>query len=105
MVLNETNISMTAYCWNRLGYKVPCLTARMMISGGAEGGIRLVTRERPIGLGIYSTRYHTQNMVSYEIFNGLIHTPLVDAYLPPSTLEHLLDMEKSLKHFKDPIVL
>ena len=44
-------------------------------------------------------------MVSCELVNGLAWTPLVGAYLPPSTMEHLPDQEEDLKHFRDPIVL
>ena len=44
-------------------------------------------------------------MVSCKLVTRLIRTPLVGAYLPPSTLEHLPDLEEALKRFKDPIVL
>ena len=44
-------------------------------------------------------------MVSCELVTGLTRTPLVGAYLPPSNLEHLQDLEESLKRFKEPIVL
>ena len=44
-----------------------------------------------------------QNTVSCKLFTGLTWTPLVSAYLPPSTLEQLPDMEEALKSGKDPI--
>ena len=44
-------------------------------------------------------------MVSCEIVTGLTRTPLVSAYLPLLTLEHLPDLEKDLQCFRDPIVL
>ena len=44
-------------------------------------------------------------MVSYRLVTGLNRTPLVGAYLPPSRLEHLTDLEEALKRFKEPIVL
>ena len=44
-------------------------------------------------------------MVICNLVTGLIRTPLVGAYLPPSTLEYLPDLEEALKRFKDPIVL
>ena len=54
MLLTETKISTTAYCWNRLGYEVTCLTALPSRSGGAQGGVGLVFRERPVGSGVES---------------------------------------------------
>ena len=62
-------------------------------------------RERPVGWGIDSTRYHRPNMVRCDIITGLTRTPLVGAYLPPLTLEHLLDLEEALQRFRYPIVL
>ena len=50
-------------------------------------------------------RYHGPNMVSCELVTGLICTPLVVVYLPPSTIDHLQDLEEALKRFKGPIVL
>ena len=44
-------------------------------------------------------------MVSCEIVTGLTQTPLVGSYLPPSTLEHLPNLEEALQSFRDPIVL
>ena len=35
MVLTKTKISTLAYCWNRIGYKVTCLTARPTSSRGS----------------------------------------------------------------------
>ena len=59
----------------------------------------------PTGWEVESTRYHRPNVVSCELVIVLIRTPLVGAYLPLSTLEHLSDLEVVLKCFKDPIVL
>ena len=64
-----------------------------------------MTRERPFGWGIDSTRYHRRNVVSREIFPKITWTLLVGVYLPPSTLEHLTDLEEALQRFNDPIVL
>ena len=44
-------------------------------------------------------------MVICELVTGLIRTPLVDAYLPLSTLNHMPDLEEALKRFKEPILL
>ena len=45
------------------------------------------------------------NVESCEIVTKPTRTLLVGAYLPPSTLEPLPDLEASLKFFKDPIVI
>ena len=63
-----------------------------------------MTRERPVGWGIESTRYHGPNVASCEIVTGLTWTPIVRAYLPLSMFEHLPDNEEALQHFRDPIV-
>ena len=44
-------------------------------------------------------------MVICNIITGLIRTPLVSVYFPPSTLNDLLYLEEALKRFKDPITL
>ena len=51
--------------------------------------------------------FHGLNVVSCEIVTGHTRTPLVDTYLPPSTLEHFPDAKESLQRFKGlyPIVL
>ena len=100
MILTKTKISTTVYCWNRLGFEVTCLTTQPTRNGGDQGSIGIVTRERSIGWGIDSTRYHEPNVVRWELVTELIRTPLFYAYLPPSTLEHLPDLEESLKRFK-----
>ena len=105
MLLTKTKIQSEAYSQNRLGYNVTCLTAHPSSFGVAQGGIRLVKRERPVGWGIESMRYHRTNMVSCEIVTKLTWTPIVGAYLPPLTLEHLPYLEEALKCFREPIVL
>ena len=44
MILNKTKISTPAYCQNRLRYETTCSTARPNSAGGAQFGVRLVTR-------------------------------------------------------------
>ena len=63
-----------------------------------------MTRERPVGWGIDSTRYHGPNVVICELITGLTYTPLIGAYLPLSTLEHLPNLEEALRRSRDPIV-
>ena len=64
-----------------------------------------MTRERPVGWGIESTRYHRPNVLNCDIVTGITRILLVGAYLHPSKLDHLLDLEESLKRFRDYIVL
>ena len=92
MILTKTKIFTTAYCRNRLGYKVTCLAAWPSSAGGSQGGVGLVRRERPIGWGIESTHYHGLNVVICELVTRLTWTSLVGAYLPPPKLEHLPDL-------------
>ena len=81
------------------------MMARPTSAGGAQGGVILMTRERSVWWDIESMRYHGPNMVSCKLINRLTRTPLVGAYLPLSTLDHLPDLEEYLKRFKYPIVL
>ena len=94
MILTETKIQTKAYNHNQLGYNVTCLVARISSAGGAQGSVGLVTREQPDEWGIESTRFHGPNVVSCKIVTGRTKTPVVGAYLPPSTLEHLPDVEE-----------
>ena len=45
--------------------------------------------------------------MNYEIFSSYHRTPLIGAYLPPSTLAHLPNLEEALKCFPemDPVFL
>ena len=105
MILTKTKISTTAYFRNRINYKVTCSTVQLTSAGGDQGGVRLITRERPFGWWIDTMLYHGPNVVSCDIVTRLIWTPLVGAYLPLSTLEHLPDLEEALELFKDTKVL
>ena len=93
MLLTETKIRSEAYSQNFLGYDVTCSAARPSSAGEAQGRVGIVTRERTVGWGIDFTRYHGPNVVSCEIITGLNRTPLVGAYLTPSMLEHLPDLD------------
>ena len=44
-------------------------------------------------------RFHRPNMVSCKIFTGHTRNPLVGAYLHPSTMKHLPDVEEALQKF------
>ena len=77
-----------------------CSVARPSSTGGSQGGMWLVSQDRPNGWGIELTRFHGTNVVSCEIIAGRIRTPLVGAYLLPSTLNHLPDLEEDLYRFQ-----
>ena len=81
------------------------MTERPTRSRGYQVSVGLMTRERPFGWVIESTHYHRPKMVICELVNGLVLTPLLGAYLPPSNIKHLPDLEEALKRFKKPIVL
>ena len=100
MPLTDAKIQSDAYSHNRIGYNMTCLTACPSRSRGAQGDNRLLTREIPVRWGIDSTQYHIPNVVSYEIVDGITWTPLVGAYLPTSTLEHLSYLEEALHRFR-----
>ena len=91
MFLMETNIQSEAYPGNQMGHNMTCLATIPSSARGAQGGVCMVTRECSNGWGIESTRFHRTNVVSCEIVSGHTRTPLVGAYLPSSTLEHLPD--------------
>ena len=105
ILLTETNIQLQAYSHNCLGCNLNCSAACPYSAGGYQGGFGLVTRERLVGWGIESKRYHGPNVVSCEIVTGLTWIPLVGAYLPPLTLEHLPGLEEALHCFMVPIAL
>ena len=92
MLLTDTKILLEAYLNNCLGYNVTCLVARLSSTRGEQVCVGLETMEMPVGWGVESTCYHSSNGVSCVIVTRLTFTPLVGAYLPPLTLEHLPDL-------------
>ena len=107
MVLTDTKVTNQAYSYNRLPYNMVCLPETKADDGLAQGGARLVARNRPKGRSVKSTWFHGPNVVSCKIFGDSKGTPLIGTYLPPSTLENLLDLEEAMTWFEyqDPIVL
>ena len=67
----------------------------------------MVSRERPEGSISELARFQGPNMVSCNIFSGNQRTPIVGIYLPPSTLDHLPDLEEVINRFlgRGPFVL
>ena len=72
--------------------------------GGSQGGVGLVTRERPTWWGIEYTCCHRTNVLSCKIVTKINQTPIVGAYLPPLTLEDLPDLEDFMQRFRGPIL-
>ena len=89
-----------------MGYNVACSAVGLSRAEGAQGGVGLVSQARPNGWGIECTRFQRQNVVGCKIVTRHTRTPLVGAYLPPSTLGHLSDIEVAPQIFKGlyPIV-
>ena len=73
----------------------------------SQGGFVSVSWENPEGWIVESTRFHRPNVVICKFVSGDQQTPLIRAYLPPSTLNNLPDLEESLNCFpgRDPVVL
>ena len=89
MILTDTKVTNQAYHHNRLEYDMVCLPEITTDSGGAQGRVVLVVRDRPKGWSVKLMRFHRPNMVICEIISGGKRTPLIATYLPPYTLKHL----------------
>ena len=63
------------------------------------GAVVLVTTERPEKWNIDSTGAHGPNMVSSEIVTRIQQTTPIRAYLPPTTLDRIQDLEEALNQF------
>ena len=89
MLLTETNILDAVYCHNHLGYDVICSEETVTVSRGDQRGFVLVSRKQPLGVDCQVNELLGLNTVSYEVVDGNYRTPLIGAYLPPSTLDNL----------------
>ena len=108
MLLAEMKIPDPVYCHNCLRYDVFLSEAKFTVAGGDQGGgVRLVLWERTEGWIVDSTRFHGPNMVSCEVIARYHQTPLIGAYLPLSTLDHLTDLGEALNRFlgRDSVIL
>ena len=105
MVLTETKATDQSYCHKKLGCDVVCSLAITKDAGGVQGGSGLIMQDQPKGWSIELTPFHRMSVVICEIIAGVKRTPLIGAYLPPSTLEHLPGIEEALTRFRyqDPI--
>ena len=89
----ETNIPDILYYHNLLGYDVVCSQATVVTDGRSQGEVRLVSRERPKGWNVESTQFHVPNIVRCKIVSNDYRMYFNGEYLPPSTLDHLTDLE------------
>ena len=66
----------------------------------------MIVRDQPQRWSIESECFHGPNVVICEVVTNK-RTPLIEAYRPPSTPEHLPYLAEDLTHFRDqgPIVL
>ena len=98
---------MTTYFWNRLGYDIFCSTSWPASAGRAQGCVGVLFGYQPTRWSLELTRFHWPNIVSCEVFRGTSRTPIIGAYLPPTTLSHLPNLEEFLERFRvqDPILM
>ena len=90
-ILTETKISTDIYTKNSLGYDVVCTR-----SEPRSGGVALITKDQPDGWHFESTETYGPNVISTVLVSGTRRTHIVGAYLPPSSLQHLPDLESAL---------
>ena len=85
MVLMYTKINDQDYYRNRLRCNVVCSPEITTTSGGAQGVVLLVVKDRPQIFSVELTRFHKINMVSCEVVSRGKRTPLVGRS-PPTPL-------------------
>ena len=73
------------------------------VAGRVQGGGCLVVRNQPQVWSVELTRFQGLNLVSYEVvtITDAERTTIIGAYLPPSNLEHLIDLELALTRFQE----
>lgn len=101
-ILTETKISNEIYTKQCLGYDIACSTA-----DGNSGGVALISKTNPRGWHLESTQFHGPNVLSTIYVTGKKRIPIIGAYLPPTTLDHLTDLDMALDRFPDadPMIL
>ena len=67
----------------------------------------MVLWERLTGWSLELTRFHRLNVVICKVLRGMFKTPVIRAYLPPTTMAYLPDLEEDLEccRFQDPIFM
>ena len=61
----------------------------------------MVIRDQPQVWSVEATRFHGTNVVRCEVITEVKQTPVIGAYLPPSTSEHLPYLGDALTCFQD----
>ena len=79
-----------------MGYDVVCTR-----SEPRAGGVALVSKDQPEGWHFESTKTCGPNALSTVLVSGSSRTHIIGAYLPPSTLRHLPELEVALGRFPD----
>ena len=107
MLLTDTKILDSVYCHKPQGHDFVCSGATFFMARGSQGGFLLVSRELLEGWIFESTLSHKPNVVICDFVAGYQRTPLIGVYLPPSTLDHLPDLNEALNRFpgRDPVIL
>ena len=101
IILKNNKITDHASCNRRLKYDVVCPSMITREVGRAQGGVCLTV------WSVELMRFYGTKVVICEVIINRQRTPIIGAHLPPSTLEHLTDLEDTLTRFRyqGPIVL
>ena len=91
MILTENNITKKAYCCNMTGYYMVCSQEITTGDCDAQGGVGMLVSDQTQVWSIELTCFHGMNVVICEVVTRKC-TPIIRAYLPTSTLEHLPDL-------------
>ena len=92
MIRIDTKIADQSYCCNRLWYDVVLLPMITTADGGEQGGVCLFIQYQTQGWNIESICFRGKNAVRCEVVTDRKRTPIIGAYLLPSTLDHLQDL-------------
>ena len=71
----------------------------MTAAGVAQGRVGLVIWDQFKVWILESMRFHSPSVVRCEVVTNRKRYPIIGAYLPLSTLEHLSDLEEALPRF------
>ena len=109
MILMETNITYQEYFHNSLGYNIVCFSLILTATDEVQGGVCLDVWIQPQVWIVELMRFHRPNVASCKVVTvtNRKKTPTIGTYLPPSTMDHLPDLEEDLTRFwyHDLIVL
>ena len=88
-------------------YDISCSTAMATEGRKAKSGVGIFSGERPYTCFVESMCFHGPNMVSCKIVSGALRNPLIEAYLPPSIIYKLMDLEGAINRFpgREPIIM